>query len=58
MFQALADHGVGAMEISAREGFFEGSGANEDAVKFDTRARRIAGDFEGLGGRGGNNAKE
>jgi len=49
MFQAPADHGVGAVEIAAWEGFFEGRGANESAVNFDAGARRSAGDFEGLG---------
>jgi len=57
MFQALADRGVGAMEIATREGFFEWSGASEGPVKFDAGARRSAGDFEGLGRRGGNEAK-
>jgi hypothetical protein len=58
MFQALANHGVSAMEIATREGFFKGRGANEGAVKFDAGARRIAGDFEGLGGRGDDEAKK
>jgi hypothetical protein len=58
MFKALADHGVGTTEIATREGFFEWSGASEGTVKFDAGARRIAGDFEGLGRRGGNEAKK
>jgi hypothetical protein len=58
MFQALANHGVGAMEIATREGFFKGCGANEGAVKFDAGAGRIAGDFEGLGRTGDDEAKK
>jgi hypothetical protein len=46
------------MEIATREGFFKGCGANEGAVKFDAGARRIAGDFEGLGGTGDDEAKK
>jgi hypothetical protein len=46
------------MEIATREGFFEGRGAREDAVKFNAGARRIAGDFEGLGRRGDNEAQK
>jgi hypothetical protein len=58
MFQALADRGVGAMEVATWEGFFEGRGADKDAVKFDAGAGRIAGDFERLGRTGDGKPKK
>jgi hypothetical protein len=52
-----------AVEITAREIFFERSGTDGDAIKFNGGALRIAGDFERLGKRKfpeatGNNNKE
>jgi hypothetical protein len=58
MLQALAEHRVCAMKVSAREGFFQGRGANQDAIEFNAGSRRIAGDLDGFRGRGSNEAKK
>jgi hypothetical protein len=43
MFEALAEGGVGAMKVAARKIFFEGRGADGDAIEFDFRPGRRAG---------------
>jgi len=58
MFETLAKSGVRAMKVAAGEIFFEGSGAEGDAVEFDGCAERGAGDFEGVSGRGSNEAEK
>jgi len=49
MLQALAESRFCAMEVSTREIFFERRGAGGHAIEFHGSARRIAGDFQGLG---------
>lgn len=50
MFEALAERGAGAMEVATGEIFFKGSGADDDAVEFDSGPGRGAGDPESVGG--------
>src|SRR5690242_6419206 len=58
MFESLAKSGVRAMEITTGKIFFEGSGADGDAVEFNGGTGRSAGDLESVGRGGSKEAKE
>ena len=58
MFEALAERGARATEITAGKIFFKWRGADGDAIEFDSCAGRGAGDFQSVGGRGSNEAKK
>ena len=58
MLEPGAESGERAMEITAWKFLLKRCGACGDAVEFDDRAGRIAGDFEGLGGERGGGAWE